>query len=113
MKTLLNSTFNLTIAGLVLAGAAADSLAVDKLKARALFDNNGCASCHQPAEKLVGPSLTDIAKRYKGKKAVGEVAARIREGSEGRWGDMPHPAMAALEPAEAGLLAGWILAGAP
>lgn len=109
MKTFLN----LTIASLVFAGAATDSLAVDKLKARAIFDNNGCASCHQRAEQLAGPSLRDIAKRYKGKKVGGEVAARIREGSEGRWGDLPHPAIATLEPAEAELLASWILAGAP
>lgn len=113
MKPILNLKFNLTIAGLILAGAVTDSLAVDKLKARAVFDNNGCASCHQRAETLVGPSLKDIAKRYKGKKAVGEVAVRIREGSEGRWGDMPHPALATLEPADAQLLSGWILAGAP
>lgn len=101
------------IAGLVLAGVVTDSQALDKAKARATFDSYGCASCHQPAEKLVGPALKDIAKRYKGKKAVAEVATRIREGSEGRWGDMPHPANAALEPADAELLAGWILSGAP
>ncbi len=112
-EAVLKPFLNLTIAGLVWAGAAADTLAVDKLKARAMFDNNGCASCHQPRGKLVGPSLKDIAQRYKGKKAVAEVATRIREGSEGRWGDMPHPAMAALEPADAELLSGWILAGAP
>ncbi len=101
------------VASLVLAGAVTDSFALDKEKARAAFDTYGCASCHQPAEKLVGPSLKDIAKRYKGKKAGGEIANRIREGSEGRWGDMPHPANAALEPADAELLAGWILSGAP
>ena len=109
----MNPIPKLLIAGLMLAGTVTDSQALDKAKARAVFDNNGCASCHQPAEKLVGPSLKDIAKRYKGKKAVVEVANRIREGSEGRWGDMPHPAMAALEPAEAELLSGWILSGAP
>lgn len=103
----------LIIASLVLAGATTESLALDKAKARAVFDSYGCASCHQPAEKLVGPGLKDIAKRYKGKKVVGEVAGRIREGSEGRWGDMPHPANVALEPADAELLAGWILSGAP
>ncbi len=102
----------LTIVGLILAGVSATSFALDKAKARAMFDNNGCASCHQPAETLVGPSLKDIAKRYKGQKVVGEVASRIREGSEGRWGDMPHPAMTTLEPADAELLARWILTGA-
>ncbi len=101
------------IAALVIAGGATPCVALDKGKAREIFDNYGCASCHQPTEKLVGPALKDIAKRYKGKKVVGEVANRIREGSEGRWGDMPHPANAVLEPADAELLAGWILSGAP
>ena len=109
----MNPIPKLLIAGLVLAGAVSDSQALDKAKARAVFDNNGCASCHQPAEKLVGPSLKDIAKRYKGKKVATEVATRIREGSAGRWGDMPHPASDLLAPADAELLAGWILSGAP
>lgn len=92
---------------------AADGMALDKAKAREIFNSNGCASCHQPAEKLVGPSLKDIAKRYKGKKVSRELATVIREGSEGKWGDLPHPAIATLEPEEAELLANWILAGSP
>ena len=103
----------LTIASLLMVGVIADSPALDKVKARAAFDSYGCASCHQRAETLVGPALKDIAKRYKGKKVAAEVATRIREGSEGRWGDMPHPANALLEQADADLLAGWILSGAP
>ncbi len=103
----------LTIAGLLLACVTADSLALDNAKARATFDNYGCASCHQRAESLVGPSLKDIAQRYKGKKVAAELATRIREGSTGRWGDMPHPAIDLLGPAEADLLARWMLSGAP
>ena len=92
---------------------ASNGMALDKAKAREIFNSNGCASCHQPAEKLVGPSLKDIAKRYKGKKVSRELATVIREGSEGKWGDLPHPAIATLEPEEAELLANWILAGSP
>ncbi len=103
----------LTIAGLLLASMTADSLALDKAKARETFDSYGCASCHQRAESLVGPSLRDIAKRYKGKKVTVELATRIREGSVGRWGDMPHPAIDLLGPAEADLLALWMVSGAP
>lgn len=103
----------LTIAGLLLVGVMADGVALDKAKARETFDSYGCASCHQRAESLVGPSLKDIAKRYKGKKVAAELATRIREGSNGRWGDMPHPAIDLLGPAEADLLARWMLSGAP
>jgi cytochrome c len=62
--------------------------------------------------RLVGPSLKEIAARYKGKKVSSEVAKRIIQGSEGRWGDMAHPSNAALDPADAALIARWILAGA-
>lgn len=86
--------------------------ALDKGAGKAAFDNYGCASCHQMTDKMVGPSLKDIAKRYKGKKANAEIAVRIREGSEGRWGDMPHPALDTVTAEDARLLADWILAGA-
>ncbi len=101
------------VMAILLTGVAHHAVAMDKAAARAAFDNNGCASCHQVKEKLVGPSLKDIAKRYKGKQVAAELAVRIREGSEGRWGDMPHPAIAGLEPTDADLLARWILAGSP
>ena len=33
-----------------------------------LFESNNCAACHQVAEKVVGPSLQNIAQIYKNKK---------------------------------------------
>ncbi len=32
-----------------------------------IFKSKGCAGCHQPSAKSVGPSLKDIAATYKGK----------------------------------------------
>lgn len=82
-------------------------------QARALFDNNGCASCHDVSNKSSGPALRAIAKRYQGQKIHAELANRIREGSIGRWGnEEAHPPIGVLEPAEAKLLADWILSGA-
>ncbi len=95
------------------AGFAQAQLTSDEISAaQALFANNGCSGCHAASETVVGPALRDIAKRYKGKKVVDELAARIRDGSSGRWGDAVYPAMAALEPEEAKLLARWVLDGA-
>ena len=74
-----------------------------------LFENNACSSCHDATTRTVGPALSEIAGRYKGKKVVAELAGRIRSGSQGRWGDMPHPAYEALTPQESSLLAQWIL----
>lgn len=85
----------------------------DELKtARDIYMNNGCSSCHALSDPMAGPSLKAIAKRYRGQPVIGELAVRIREGSSGRWGDLPHPPVA-VTPAEATLMARWTLAGAP
>ncbi len=76
------------------------------------FDNNSCGSCHAASTSTIGPSLKDIAKRYKGKPVAAELAQRIRAGSEGRWGGPAHPAYEGLDPADALLIATWILGGA-
>ena len=80
--------------------------------ARSSFQSSGCSSCHSVTDSAAGPSLKAIAKRYKGKAVVAELADRIRSGSQGRWGDMPHPAIEYLSQAEAALMAEWILSGA-
>ena len=85
----------------------------DVTAAQSAFSTNGCANCHDASTRLVGPALKEIAARYKGKKVSAEVAKRIIGGSEGRWGAMAHPSNAALDPADAALIARWILAGAP
>lgn len=74
-----------------------------------LFESNACNSCHDATARTVGPALSEIAARYKGKKVVAELAGRIRAGSQGRWGEMPHPANESLTPQEATLMAQWIL----
>ncbi len=85
----------------------------DELRAaREAYVNQGCSSCHAVNEPMAGPSLKAIAKRYKGKNVTAELATRIREGSSGRWGDLPHPPVA-VTPEEATLMARWVLAGAP
>jgi cytochrome c len=85
----------------------------DVTAAKSAFSDNGCANCHDASLRGVGPALKEIAVRYKGKKVSAEVAKRIIEGSEGRWGQMAHPPYAGLDPTDAALLARWILAGAP
>ncbi len=99
---------------MVAASAHADISSTDISSARALFEGSGCVNCHQITEKATGPALKQIAKRYQGKNLTQELAARIREGSMGRWGsDEVHPPQGVLEPQEAMLLARWVLNGAP
>lgn len=108
----------ITVTGLMIAvsaaAARADITPNDISAARALFASSGCVNCHQINEKASGPALKQIAKRYQGKNVRDELAARIREGSMGRWGDDEiHPPQGVLEPQEAKLLATWVLNGAP
>ena len=93
---------------------ALPAVAAGDLKAgRSAFDANSCSSCHDVSASTIGPSLREIAKRYKGKPVAAELAQRIRAGSEGRWGGVPHPPYEGLAEGDALLIAHWILGGAP
>jgi cytochrome c len=112
MKIMLKITITLSVL-LTMSAAQAQMKAADIAAAKAAFSANACSSCHDASARIVGPALKEIAARYRGKRVTSELAKRIIGGSEGRWGDVPHPSNAALAPAEATLLARWILAGAP
>lgn len=50
----------------------------------------GCMACHAKDKKLVGPSFSDIAKKYKGQgDAAGKLATKVRKGGSGVWGPVP------------------------
>lgn len=74
---------------------------------------NACMACHAVERKLVGPSYSDVAKKYAGQKdAVATLTKSIKAGGAGKWGPVPMPAQANLSEADAAALAAWILAGA-
>lgn len=99
MKNIL--TITLLTTGL-LAGSTA--LASDDLaKAK------NCLTCHSADRKIVGPSYKDItAKRAAEKGAEAALAAKIKNGSKGEWGQVPMPPNAVSD-AEAATLAKWVL----
>jgi len=111
MNKLINLAFTLVALATAPEGFAKMN-SVDVRAAKTLFQSSGCTSCHDATESAAGPSLKAIAKRYKGKPVVTELAQRIREGSQGRWGDLSHPAIEYLTPTDASMLAEWILNGA-
>lgn len=49
----------------------------------------GCMACHTVDKKLVGPSLKDIAARYKGQDVVAKLAEKVRKGGSGVFGPVP------------------------
>ncbi|MCL2345619.1 MAG: c-type cytochrome [Desulfobulbus sp.] len=91
-------------AGIVMAGQvhAADEEALAKAK--------NCFSCHQVDKKLVGPAYKDVAAKYKGDAgAVATLAAKVKAGGKGNWGQVPMPPNNVTED-EAKRLVTWVLA---
>jgi len=75
----------------------------------ALLQKHSCTACHAPAQRIVGPSWSEVAARHGGKPDY--LAEKIRSGSSGVWGTVPMPPQA-LEEAEARRIADWLAAGA-
>lgn len=77
------------------------------------MDKNACLACHGMSTKMVGPSLKDVAKRYKGQSGVlALLSGKIKNGGQGVWGVLALPAQA-LSVAEADQMARWLLGGVP
>ena len=76
----------------------------------ALARKNDCLGCHAVATKLVGPAYKDVAAKYAGQAdAQAMLVQSIRNGSVGKWGDLPMPAHPKLSEADAKKLAAWVL----
>ena len=72
-----------------------------------------CLACHGVANRLVGPSLREIAERYKADpKALDLLAGRVRKGAQGTWGPIPMPANTTLSDGDVRSVVQWILGGA-
>jgi cytochrome c len=88
-------------AGVLMAGQAQADEALAKAK--------NCMACHAIDKKLVGPAYKDVAAKYKGDKgAVAMLAAKIKAGGKGVWGEVPMPPNN-VTPEEATKLATWVL----
>ena len=73
-----------------------------------LAKRNGCAACHAVDKKVVGPSWHDIASKYKGKDIHGELAAKVKAGGKGVWGNVPMPPQAKVSDADLKALLTWV-----
>lgn len=95
---------------LIAAGLVAASPAQANME---LAKKSNCMACHAVDKKMVGPAYLDVAKKYAGdKEAAKALAAKIKAGSKGVWGQIPMPPNPNLKDADAEALAKWVLAGA-
>ncbi|MFZ2290388.1 MAG: c-type cytochrome [Halopseudomonas yangmingensis] len=75
-----------------------------------LFRSNPCVACHMPSSPAVGPSLDQLAERYKGadEDTLNTVASHIVAGSGGVWGPIPMPPNA-VDQDQARTILDWII----
>jgi cytochrome c len=91
----------MAVAGIVMAGQAQADEALAKAK--------NCMTCHAIDKKLVGPAYKDVAAKYKGDKGAAEkLAAKVKAGGKGVWGEIPMPPNNVTED-EAKKLVAWVL----
>jgi cytochrome c len=92
--------------------AASTMFAPCAVASEALAQKAGCAVCHAKDKKLLGPAYKDIATKYKADAgAVAKLAAIVRKGSQGVWGQVPMPPSDAAKISDSDLrtVLGWIL----
>ncbi|MDA0275737.1 MAG: c-type cytochrome [Proteobacteria bacterium] len=77
-----------------------------------LAKKHSCVACHNvKGAKTVGPTYVDIAKKYAGQKdAAAKLAAKVKNGGTGVWGQIPMPPNSAVPDADIQALVKWLLA---
>ena len=93
-------------------GTAASALAAaapDEKAGAKLASQYQCMACHATDRKLVGPSFTEIARKYNGQEVRDTLAHKIRAGGQGAWGSIPMPPQAQIPDSDLRTVVGWIL----
>jgi S-disulfanyl-L-cysteine oxidoreductase SoxD len=77
--------------------------------ALALAQQHNCLTCHGMNNKIVGPALNDVARKYAGRAdALAYLTQRIKGGGAGVWGAIPMPEQT-LPSADAQAIAQWLV----
>ena len=76
----------------------------------ALVKASDCKTCHHATNKIIGPSHTDVAKKYEFTEAnVKMLAQKIITGGQGNWGEIPMAAHADISTENAESMARYVL----
>jgi cytochrome c len=76
----------------------------------ALVKAGDCKTCHHPTNKIIGPSHTEVAKKYEFTEAnVKLLATKIIQGGQGVWGQIPMTAHVDVTTADAEKMARYVL----
>jgi cytochrome c551/c552 len=75
-----------------------------------LLNANACIGCHSVDKRVVGPSFREVAAKYAGDRdAPARLAAKIRVGGQGAWGQVPMPPNSALQETDLRRITAWVL----
>jgi len=75
----------------------------------ALATKSGCLVCHQVEVKVVGPAYKDIAAKYKGQDVLDQLAAKVKAGGVGVWGQIPMPPNVNVSDEDIKKIVAWVL----
>lgn len=90
--------------------SAPDGKAAMATSAPSLAKAKNCLACHDVNRKVVGPAYRDVATKYRGDPGAAErLSAKIRNGGEGAWGQVPMPPNPTLTPNDVETLVKWVL----
>ncbi len=79
----------------------------------ALTRKHGCSVCHALDKVVIGPAFQQVGARYRGTEgAAAMLAAKLRSGGSGAWGNAMMPPQAHVPEADLALIVDWLLAGA-
>lgn len=107
-----NKKFFFTAAAVVLLTACGKKIDSESQirEGEILVRASDCKTCHHATNKIIGPSHTDVAKKYEFTTAnVKLLAERIIKGSSGVWGEIPMTAHPDLSQEDAEKMARYVL----
>jgi cytochrome c len=79
------------------------------LKPEDMLGKYGCTACHAVDHKVVGPAFKDVAAKYKGQDVEAKLAAKVRNGGAGVWGQVPMTPNPQVPDSDLHALVKWIL----
>lgn len=79
---------------------------------KALFTKNNCAACHAAASRAVGPSIKEVADKYKSQPdALANLNAKVKNGAVGAWGQIPMPPHPHVSESDIAAMVKWMVTG--
>ncbi|MGV3589109.1 MAG: ThuA domain-containing protein [Adhaeribacter sp.] len=82
----------------------------EAIQGRNIMMNSDCKACHAITEKSIGPSFTEVAKKYqKDTRAHEYLASKIIKGGSGVWGGNVMPAHLTMPEGDVRQIVTWVL----